>query len=188
MAEELAKIHRIDVDALPFLPRPAAGTSAAASDVEKLRAELDRFGEPHPVLELALSWLAAHPPRGSELTFVHGDFRVGNLMVGPEGLVGVLDWEFARVGDPLEDVAWPLVRSWRFGADALEVGGVGERAPYLEAYAQASGRAVDPAHVGFWEIMGNVKWAVGSVELASLGRKTAEMELDLLDLLDAAPP
>jgi aminoglycoside phosphotransferase (APT) family kinase protein len=112
----------------------------------------------------------------------------------------VLDWEFARVGDPIEDLAWPLVRSWRFGVDAREMGGVGDRAPYIAAYEAASGRKVDPAHVRFWEIMGNVKWAVGciaqanrhlsgqarSVELASLGRKTCEMELDMLDLLEKA--
>ncbi len=130
---------------------------------------------------------------------MHGDFRVGNVMVGADGLVGVLDWEFSRIGDPIEDLAWPLVRSWRFGVDAREMGGVGDRAPYVAAYAEASGRTVDPAHVVFWEIMGNVKWAIGtiaqahrhlsgqarSVELASLGRKTAEMELDMLDLLEA---
>jgi aminoglycoside phosphotransferase (APT) family kinase protein len=199
MAVELAKIHRIDTSPLAFLPRPPLGTSAAVHDVAGLYAELDRFGEPHPAIELALAWLAKHPPAEAELTFVHGDFRIGNVMVGPEGLVGVLDWEFARVADPIEDLAWPLVRSWRFGVDGREVGGVGDRAPYVAAYEEASGRRVDPAHVRFWEIMGNVKWAVGciaqanrhlsgqarSVELASLGRKTAEMELDILDLLEA---
>jgi len=197
MARELAKIHRIDTTPLAFLPRPPAGISAAVADVASLYGALDRFGEPHPAIELALAWLAKNAPSAAELTFVHGDFRIGNVMVGPDGLVGVLDWEFARIGDPIEDVAWPLVRSWRFGVDAREVGGVGDRAPYVAAYEEASGRRVDPAHVRFWEIMGNVKWAVGcmaqanrhlsgqtrSVELASLGRKTAEMELDMLDLL-----
>jgi aminoglycoside phosphotransferase (APT) family kinase protein len=197
MAEELAKIHRIETASLGFLPRPAAGTSAARTDVKRLHAELDRAPDPHPAIELALAWLAKQAPAVTEHTFVHGDFRVGNLMVGPEGLVGVLDWEFARVGDPIEDLAWPMVRAWRFGADEKEVGGVGDREPYLSAYAKASGREVDPSHVRFWEIMGTVKWAVGciaqadrhlsgkapSVELASLGRKTVEMELDMLDLI-----
>jgi aminoglycoside phosphotransferase (APT) family kinase protein len=199
MAAELAKIHRIDPGSLAFLPRPREGTSAAAADVAHLYGELDRFGEPHPAIELGLAWLSEHAPQGAERSVVHGDFRIGNVMVGPDGLVGVLDWEFCRIGDPLEDVAWPLVRSWRFGVDAREMGGIGDRGPYLAAYAAASGRRVDPAHVHYWEVMGNVKWAVGciaqadrhlsgqarSVELASLGRKTAEMELDVLDLLEA---
>jgi aminoglycoside phosphotransferase (APT) family kinase protein len=200
LAEALAKIHTIDATTLGFLPRPPDGKSAAAHDVEKLYVELDRFGEPHPALELALAWLSrtAAADGRDERTFIHGDFRIGNVLVGPEGLLGVLDWEFARIGDPIEDVAWPLVRSWRFGVDVRELGGVGDRAPYLAAYEAASGRSADAARVRFWEIMGNVKWAVGclaqghrhlsgqarSVELASLGRKTAEMELDLLDLLE----
>jgi aminoglycoside phosphotransferase (APT) family kinase protein len=198
MAEELAKIHRIDTTPLSFLPRPPDEVSAASNDMKGLYALLDRARDPHPAIELTLAWLAKHLPVGAEQTFVHGDFRIGNLMVGLDGLAGVLDWEFARIGDPIEDLAWPLVRSWRFGVDKLEMGGIGERSPYLEAYAKASGREVHPSHVRFWEIMGNVKWAVGcisqadrhlsgqapSVELASLGRKTAEMELDMLDLID----
>jgi aminoglycoside phosphotransferase (APT) family kinase protein len=199
MAEELAKIHRIATEPLGFLPRPTKGTSAAATDVKRIYAELDAAPDPHPALELALAWLAKRAPVKTEHTFVHGDFRIGNVMVGPEGLVGVLDWEFARVGDPIEDLAWPFVRAWRFGVDAREVGGVGDREPYLAAYEKASGRKVDASHVRFWEIMGTVKWAIGciaqaerhisgkapSVELASLGRKTAEMELDVLDLISA---
>jgi aminoglycoside phosphotransferase (APT) family kinase protein len=199
MGRELAKIHAIDARSLAFLPGPRPGQTAAEHYLEHVTASLDAAEDPHPALELALRWLAQNIPHRSARTLVHGDYRIGNVMVGPEGLRGVLDWEFARIGDPLEDVAWPLVRAWRFGADALEMGGVGERAPYLAAYAEASGRSIDPSHVDYWEIMGNLQWAIGciaqarrhlsgqarSVELASLGRKTAEMELDLLDLLQA---
>jgi aminoglycoside phosphotransferase (APT) family kinase protein len=198
MAAELAKIHRIDTASLDFLPRPPEKTSAAAHEIERVAAELDRAKDPHPAIELALDWLRRHLPAHADRTFVHGDYRIGNVMVGPRGLVGVLDWEFAHIGDPIEDLAWPLLRSWRFGVDAREMGGVGDRTPYLEAYAKASGREVDPGHVLFWEVLGNVRWAMGcmaqadrhlsgqapSVELASLGRKTAEMELDMLDLMD----
>jgi aminoglycoside phosphotransferase (APT) family kinase protein len=198
MAEELAKIHRIETAPLDFLPKPPEGTSAVVHELHRVYAELDRAKDPHPAIELALAWLGQHAPAKVDVTFVHGDYRIGNVMVGPTGLVGVLDWEFAHVGDPIEDLAWPLLRSWRFGVDAREMGGVGDRAPYLEAYAKASGREVDTAHVRFWEVFGNVRWAIGcmaqadrhlsaqapSVELASLGRKTAEMELDMLDLIE----
>ncbi len=199
MAEELARIHTIDTTRLPFLPRPRDGMTPAESELAYARGQLDRLREAHPVIELALAWLGERVPETGAPTFVHGDFRVGNVVVGPSGLEGVLDWEFAHVGDPLEDLAWPLVRSWRFGVDAKEVGGVGDRGPYVETYAKASGRDVRLGDVRFWEILGNVRWAIGcvaqanrhlsgqspSVEFASLGRKTAEMELDLLDLLEA---
>jgi aminoglycoside phosphotransferase (APT) family kinase protein len=129
---------------------------------------------------------------------VHGDFRVGNLVVGHEGLVGVFDWEFCHVGDPAEDLAWPCVRSWRFGQDGLRLGGVGEPEEFFAAYERAGGRAVDREAVRYWEVLGNLRWAVGciaqanrhlsgqalSVEFASLGRRTAEVELELLDLIE----
>src|SRR5262249_440580 len=90
-----------------------------------------------------LRWLREHAPGDTDLVLVHGDFRVGNLMVGPGGLVGVFDWEFSHVGDPAEDLAWPCVRSWRFGQDALSLGGVGEPEEFREASERAGGRAVD---------------------------------------------
>jgi aminoglycoside phosphotransferase (APT) family kinase protein len=129
---------------------------------------------------------------------VHGDFRIGNVIFGPEGVRAVLDWELAHVGDPMEDLGWICVRSWRFGNDHLPVGGIGTRDELFRAYEAAGGGPVDPQHVHFWEVLGNLKWGimtimqakthldglVRSVELASLGRRTAEMELELLELID----
>src|SRR5262249_8677596 len=125
-------------------------------------------------------------------------FRIGNLMVGPDGLRGVFDWEFAHLGDPIEDLIWPCVRSWRFGHDDLHMGGVGQPGEFWQAYEKASGVAVDRQAAKFLEILGNFRWAVGcvsqanrhlsgqapSIELASLGRRAAEMELEALDLID----
>ena len=121
-------------------------------------------------------------------------------MVDPHGLVAVLDWEFAHVADPAEDLAWPLVRAWRFGADHRRLGGVGEVEPYLERYAQLTGREVPLEELYAWEVLGNCKWAIGSlsqarrhlrgeersVELAILGRLAAEKEYELLDLIERA--
>ncbi|HZT82164.1 MAG TPA: phosphotransferase family protein [Gemmataceae bacterium] len=204
MGEQLALIHRIDPcqPGLKFLPAPAPGQSPAQAALESSARQLARSGEPHPVLELALRWLRCHAPACDHPVLVHGDFRVGNLMVGPDGLRGVFDWEFAHVGDPAEDLAWPCVRSWRFGQDRLRLGGVGDAEEFFAAYEQAGGRPVDREAVAYWEVLGNFRWAVGcvvqagrhlsgqapSVELASLGRRTAEVELELLDLLGAGPP
>ena len=182
------------------MPRPLPGKSPAETALEKTREHLASLGEPHPALELALRWLRARAPQCASPVLVHGDFRVGNLMVGPAGLVGVFDWEFAHVGDPAEDLAWPCVRSWRFGQDHLRLGGVGRPEEFFDAYTRAGGRPVEAAAVRYWEVLGNFRWAVGgivqagrhlsgqapSVELASLGRRTAEMELELLDLIEAA--
>jgi aminoglycoside phosphotransferase (APT) family kinase protein len=197
MGEQLAKIHALSFEGLDGLPRPGPGQSPAQVALARTAEQLRGLGEPHPVLELVLRWLGRHAPACPRLVLVHGDFRIGNLMVGREGLVGVFDWEFAHIGDPAEDLAWPCVKSWRFGHDELKLGGVGHPEDFVAAYERASGTRVDREAVRFWELVGNLRWAVGcivqahrhlsgqaaSVELASLGRRTCEMELELLDLI-----
>lgn len=192
LADELAKVHAIPPERLPFLPR--------ADLFETLYAELDRIPEPHPAIELGLVWCRERLPLTRPAVVCHGDFRVGNVVVGEGGLVALLDWEFAKVSDPAEDLAWPLVRAWRFGADERRLGGVGDVEPYRERYAALTGRDVPLDELYAWEVLGNVKWAVGSltqarrhlageersVELAILGRLAAEMEYELLDLIERA--
>ncbi|HEX5503928.1 MAG TPA: phosphotransferase family protein [Thermomicrobiales bacterium] len=200
MAEALAAIHRVDAAAhgLAFLRAPRPGQPAAEVTLERMEADLRALDEPHPALELGLRWLRAHMPPAAPPVLVHGDFRVGNLVVGPEGLRAVLDWENAHLGDPHADLAWACVRAWRFGVDHLPVGGVGAREPFYASYERAGGRAVDRERAFYWEVMGNFQWALGalgqarrhlsgqepSVELAALGRIAAEMELELLDLIE----
>lgn len=200
MGEQLGRIHRLNADlaGLTFLPRPAADSSPALTALDNTLSQLDACDEPHPVLELAARWLRQHVPPCPELVLIHGDYRIGNMLVGPDGLRGILDWEFAHLGDPAEDLAWPCVRSWRFGRDDLRFGGVGGVDEFFAAYETTSGRRVDPDAITYWEILGNLRWAVGcvvqarrhlsgqapSLELASLGRRAAEMELELLNLLE----
>ncbi|HZT53292.1 MAG TPA: phosphotransferase family protein, partial [Gaiellaceae bacterium] len=152
MAEELAKIHAIPAQRLPFLGQ---------APVEGLVEELDQVGEPHPAIELGLWWLRAHRPPPRPHAVVHGDFRVGNLVVDEQGLAGVLDWEFAHLDDPARDLGFALVRAWRFGRDDLRLGGVGEVGPFLERYNQLTGLEVQPAELDYWELAGNVAWAIG---------------------------
>lgn len=200
LGEQLARIHAIDwrQEGLGFLPRPAPERTPGLTALKQSEDQFRKLGEPHPAIELAIRWLQLHQAKESELVLVHGDYRVGNLMVGPDRLRGIFDWEFSHVGDPAEDLAWPLVRSWRFGHDSLRLGGIGQPDEFFAAYEKASGRTIDPIAIRFWEILGNLRWAVGcivqaerhrsgqapSIELASLGRRTAEMELELLDLIE----
>ena len=190
LAEQLARIHSIEP--LDFLPRGDA--------IARFYDELDSVGEPHPAIEYGLAWVRERLKAPDAPTFCHGDFRVGNFAVDADGLVSVLDWEFAHVGDPVGDVAWPIVRAWRFGANERRLGGVGEVEPYLERYNELTGRGVTLEELDVWEVFGNVKWAIGcltqcrrhlngqdrSVEYAVLGRMAAEMEYELLDLIEHA--
>jgi aminoglycoside phosphotransferase (APT) family kinase protein len=193
-AEQAARIHAVPSSALPA-GLPVLGPR---EQLEQYRGVLDTIGEPHPAFELGLRRLARDAPTVETSTLVHGDFRNGNLVVGPEGLRAVLDWELAHRGDPIEDLGWLCVKSWRFGVTDHPVGGFGHIDTLCRAYEAAGGAPVDPARLRWWEAFGTLKWGViceiqaqthllglvRSVELATLGRRIAEMEWDLLELLD----
>ncbi|MGH7814982.1 MAG: phosphotransferase family protein [Candidatus Binataceae bacterium] len=200
LAKILADIHRIDPvkHKLDFLARPGADAALAeAGRYEQLFRMLAM--EPHPAFELAFRWLRAHAPKTSRIALVHGDYRIGNVVFGPEGVRAILDWEGAHIGDPMEDIGWMCVRAWRFGNDRKPVGGLASREDFFRAYENASGIAIDPAAAKWWETLGNLKWGVITIgqarthidglvknlELASIGRRTAETELELLNLIEA---
>jgi aminoglycoside phosphotransferase (APT) family kinase protein len=199
LADILAKIHRIDPvkHKLDFLAEP--GDNAALTEVKRYEENFRRLAlEPHPAFELAFRWLLKRFPKTPRKTLVHGDYRIGNVIFGPEGVRSILDWELAHLGDPMEDVGWMCVRAWRFGNDQKPVGGLGTREDFFRAYEKASGIDVDPEAARFWEVFGNLRWGiitisqarthidgfVKSVELASIGRRTAETELELLNLIE----
>lgn len=199
LARAAARVHSVSPDhvELPLeSPEPDPVTWALAFQ----RKILDELPEVHPGLELAWRWLDTHRPAPSEVTLVHGDFRTGNFMVGPEGLAGVLDWEFAHWGHPEEDLAWIAVRDWRFGRLDRPVGGFATRRDLYAAYEEVSGRRLDPRTLHFWEIFGNVRWAAGAVvqgqrylagnldlELIAIARRTSEMEYEALRLIETGP-
>jgi aminoglycoside phosphotransferase (APT) family kinase protein len=191
-AAALAGIHAVDATELAGLEDE--------DPVERWRRALDELGSPHPAFELAFRWLEANRPPARRRTLVHGDFRMGNLIVGPEGLRAVLDWELAHLGDPLADLGWFCVRAWRFGNDRLPAGGVGSYDGFVAAYEAASGTEVDRPALLWWETMGTLTWgilcgvqaarhtsgAVRSVELAAIGRRVCENEWDVLACLERA--
>ncbi|GAA3456539.1 phosphotransferase family protein [Dactylosporangium matsuzakiense] len=186
--EALGRLHTVDPSAVAGLP-----------DEDRLvgyRASLDRLDPDRPVLELAYRWLLEHRPPHRRTTVVHGDFRLGNFVVGGDGLIGVLDWESAHRGDPLEDLGWIAVRSWRFRGPGV-VGGFGDAGDFLDAYRAAAGVELPAGDFDWAVVLGTWIWAVGclqqadrhlsgttrSIDLALVGRRVVEVEHDLLELL-----
>ena len=190
--EILARLHKADMSKLPELR-----TSAARDEIEQYAKTYKTHDHPHPVFDLAIRWLRDNAPStDTKLTLVHGDFRNGNLMIDPDGVRAVLDWELAHIGDPMEDLAWICVNSWRFGNIDNPVGGFGTREDMFAGYEAAGGGKVDPERVKFWEVLGTLKWGImcttmvmafkagdRSVERAAIGRRSSETEVDLLRLL-----
>ncbi|MEO1092514.1 MAG: phosphotransferase family protein [Pseudomonadota bacterium] len=199
LAEELAKLHRIEppVPGLDFLPLPEGNPALAR--VAEYRAHLAELGIANPVLALALAWLEAHAPTCPRLALIHADCRTGNYLVDDGDLVAILDWEFAAYGDPLEDLGWFLGRYWRFGRWAHEAGGLAGRDVFLDAYRRAGGFVAGDRAVSYWQLMGTVRWAVialqqaarhygdgeASLDLALTGAVLPQLEWDVLDLLEA---
>ena len=187
--EALAAVHRLGVEAI-------SGVVPVTDEFEQYRSTLHSLGEPYPLFELAFRRLEASRPAAAQQRIVHGDFRLGNLIVGPDGLRAVLDWELSHVGDALEDLGWFCVRAWRFGS-ALPAGGVGSYDEFVGAYERAGGQAVDREALRWWEAFGTLRWgvicavqaslhlsgAMRSVELAAIGRRVCEVEHDLLSYL-----
>lgn len=188
----LARLHGIPVRAAPPL------RSGQAADELRHWAQAYRDNRvARPVFQLALRWAAEHLPPPVAPALLHGDLRNGNLVVGPEGVRAVLDWELAHLGDPMEDLGWFCVNAWRFGAVGRPAGGFGSREALFTAYEAAGGAAVDPWRVRFWEVIGNLKWGITCdamglawrsgadrrIERLAIGRRATEVELDLLQLI-----
>jgi aminoglycoside phosphotransferase (APT) family kinase protein len=196
LARQLGRVAA-GIHSLPPSKLPALRQMSSTREIADLAREYRSFAWPRPVFELALRWLGDHDPGPSrQLTLVHGDFRHGNLIIGPDGLRAVLDWELAHLGDPMEDLGWICVNSWRFGEIDKPVGGFGSREELFAGYDEAGGE-VDPDRVRFWEVMGTLRWGVmccgmmqrfrtgpdHSMERAMIGRRSSETEIDLLRLL-----
>ena len=192
--EILASLHRIPPEAAPSL-----NYAGSAELVAQMRASHEATNWPRPVFELALSWLEANlPPPPKRPRVVHGDFRNGNLIFGPSGVVAVLDWELAHTGDPMEDLGWICANPWRFGQVDKPVGGFGEREDMYGGYEAAGGDPVDRAQARFWEVFGSLRWGVmcagmvpafragDSVERGVIARRASENEVDLMRLLAGA--
>lgn len=201
LARALAKVHAIAPSAAPELfPRADYTEMApAAFRIATMRSHLDGLARKRPALEWLLRWLEENAPADDgERVLVHGDFRTGNFLVTPGGLSCLLDWEFSHYGSRYEDLTWISVRDWRFGQLALPIGGFSKRAPFYEAYEEASGHRVDPRLLHYWEILGNVSWALGAacqterytrggeedLELLAIGRRASEMEWEAFRLVE----
>lgn len=203
LAAELVRIHAITpasiTDPAVFDAIGDGQTPHVERALARHRQSLDQLPEPHPAIELALRWLDANRPPARAPVLCHGDFRTGNIAVTETGLSAVLDWEFAHWGDPMDDLGWACVRDWRFGNLDKPAFGLTDRDALYRAYEAAGGVAVDDRAVDYWEIMGNVRWAIGAlyqgqryrsgaesdIELIAIGKRALEIEYEIVRLLDA---
>ncbi len=198
--EILARIHAIDVAATGL--QAELETLDPARFIERQWDMYRAFGTPQPMIDYTARWLLDNLPPTPGLTLVHNDFRNGNLMVDAgRGIIAVLDWEVAHIGDPMRDLGWICTNSWRFGVSAREVGGFGQLADLIAGYESVSGTRVDADVVRYWEVFGSYWWAIGclvmhehyrsgaerSVERPAIGRRSSECQVDCVNLIMPGP-
>ena len=198
LGHAFAALHAVDADTVPkALPRPS-GMSSSDVAINVVSAQVADLLQPSPAFSLAVAWLERRQPRSpGKLAPIHGDVRNGNVIISKSGLEAILDWEVAHVGDPMEDLAWLCLRTWRFGLDHLEAGGFCDRATVVESY-ESSGGSFDPDTFHWWKVHGTLRWGLGlaaqarghldgsvpNIVMAASGRRVAELEYDLLCLLE----
>lgn len=194
--EILARLHSVDVEKTGLSDVLESFTPEHI--VRKTHAAYLELHTPQPMIDYTAMWLLKNLPKERPLALVHSDFRNGNLIVDEaRGVVAVLDWELAHVGDPMRDLGWLVTRSWRFGVPDKEVGGFGEVDELVAGYESASGSKVDKDAIRFWEVFGSFWWAVGtlsmgqsfrsgmetSLERPAIGRRSSECQIDCVNLL-----
>ena len=190
--EAIAKIHNVDINNFSFLPK-----KPAEDQLEDLYSTYQSFEQPSPVFEYAYLWLKEQDFGNFQESLVHGDFRLGNIIVNEDGLQSIIDWELAHIGNPLQDLGWVCGNSWRFGKNDKVVGGFGELEDLLEGYNSVSKLRVNKEMVRCWQVFGTFRWGVicliqayahlngtiNSIEKAAIGRRVSETEIDIVDLL-----
>lgn len=198
--ELLARIHGVELDATGL--RDKLTVRDPEQVIRMSWAGYQEFETPQPMIDYTARWLLDHLPDAGEPALVHGDFRNGNLMVTPEdGVIAVLDWEGAHIGDPMRDLGWLCTNSWRFGVSEKVVGGFGDLDDLMSGYSSVSGQPVDPERVKFWIIYGSFNWSIGcltmaqhyrtgpdaTVERPAIGRRSSECQVDCANLLIPGP-
>ena len=190
--QSIAKIHQADINEFPFLP-----SKTVFEQINDLYKTYVSFNQPSPVFEYTHLWLKKQNFGEINDALVHGDFRLGNIIVGKDGLKSVIDWELAHIGNPLQDLGWICGNSWRFGNTDKVVGGFGDLTDLLKGYNSVSNYHVDENMVKAWQVFGTFRWGVicliqasahltgsiNSVEKAAIGRRVSETEIDIVDLL-----
>ena len=190
--QSIAKIHQADINEFPFLP-----SKSVFEQINDLYQTYEAFNQPSPVFEYTYLWLLEQNFGEINDALVHGDFRLGNIIVDKDGLKSVIDWELAHIGNPLQDLGWICGNSWRFGNTDKVVGGFGDLADLLKGYNSISSYQVEETMVKAWQVFGTFRWgvicliqasayltgSVNSVEKAAIGRRVSETEIDIVDLL-----
>jgi aminoglycoside phosphotransferase (APT) family kinase protein len=151
----LAELHAVNADrlALPGFAVPADGPDHARCGLDLWRRIAARRMAPDHLCEFAARWLDSTAPPADRTVLCHGDAGPGNFCFEGERVTALLDWEFAHLGDPLDDLAWVAVR-------AHLIGGFGDLAEGFRTWRDVSGLRFDVARVEYYRALVLLRMAI----------------------------
>ncbi|MEO8692390.1 MAG: phosphotransferase family protein [Acidimicrobiales bacterium] len=196
----IAGVHALDWRSMDLDARTAPLTEdppgAALAEVDRWQHfyESSTIREV-PAIRAALAWARNNVAVSDRLVLCHGDYRTGNYLLRDGKIVGVLDWELAHVGDPVDDLAWAALPAFR-GRSTL-VGHMLPERDFLDMYQRLTGMHVRAEAMRFWSVINHVKAASiflrgtrafedarsNDLRLAMLGHRSTQLLADLLDEL-----
>jgi aminoglycoside phosphotransferase (APT) family kinase protein len=172
--EEMARIHRLDPDALHlgFLEKTRFG----ADPLEQELGYWDDYlrwaaaGVDQPTTTPALAWLREHRPPSRRRRLCWGDARLPNMIFRENRVVAVLDWEMAFLGEPTADLAWWLFLDWHHseGNRIPRLPGLPSRQETIERYQHLVGWTCEDVH--YWDVFAAMRFAVIMVRVAAIMR------------------
>jgi len=153
MCDLVAAVHGVPLDALPDeLERPADWDAYLDGLIDAWRTTEAERRSSNPVLRYMASWLDVNRPPAAPMTLVHGEFQPSNQVVDGDGNLLAIDWEFAHVGDPREDIGWC---KWVEAVQPPTLIGLDDAA-FCERYRELTGlgpEIVNPLTVAYFSIL-----------------------------------
>jgi aminoglycoside phosphotransferase (APT) family kinase protein len=164
MANNLAHLHRLQPGTIGLEDFGRSG-NYVERQIARWREQYRATQlEPEPAMDRLMEWLVAHPAVADETTIVHGDYRLGNLIIHPSEprVIAVLDWELSTLGHPLADLAYCCL-PWRLppdlqGLKGLDVPGLPTETEFVASYCARAGRPI-PDSMDFFVAFSLFRWA-----------------------------
>lgn len=164
----IANIHELDGDDVTCLESRDPGEVVDRNLRRQKRIFEERKLVDEPAVNEIIDWLYENRPTIPETTLVHGDFRIGNMLIHEESISAVLDWELSEIGDPMFDLAYSSLQYFAGKlVNPIErpnlACAVLDREWYYDEYEKRTGRTVDRERLRYWRVYGAFRMMNGGV-------------------------
>ncbi len=176
--DAMCEVHAVDWAGLgfEFLAEPKRGATPLDQQLDYWQ-EYFRWGMPaarHPDVVQALEYLESHKPEHEPIALCWGDSRLANQIFDGVDCIAVLDWEMARLGNPVQDLAWWLAsdRCFSEGLELERLAGIPGRDETIERWVQTTGRSAD--HFHYYTILALTRF---TMNMARVGQYMKKIEI-----------